>query len=408
MKQKRRMSTRKRAMCLVTLVLISSSLAQGCAASRDSRSLTTDSRSLNYPVYEPLANGKLVTIEVIHVNRSKTSGRSMEKAIEGFSKYVAGKVRPVQGKPIKLEEDSAGLLTLAQLAPMIANRRYSGPSDITIFVIPGLSDFPARGHLVPEANGSHTLVIQADRLIKRVPPLISREKWAHLVIKHELCHALAVPADRSHEWSDRHCTYPECILSPAPDARALLAAALRFGPPMDLCKVCQKEIQKAHIKAGGKLVPPNQPFNQAKWLNTIIELNPDNPKTLLIVAERYYDVMKNYKMVAQTLKKHLRLHPDDSRALGLYAWTLATCPDDSVRDGSLAVKLAESACSLTEWKNWRFVSTLAAAYAESGNFDSAIKFQDKAISMAGDKYAKSLRAVLELYKNKVPFHFKPQ
>ena len=90
-------------------------LVQGCAA-------TPDSSSLNWPVYEPLVNGKLVTIEVIHVNGSQAPGQSMEKAIEGFSKYVAGQVRTVQGKPIELEVDSDGLLTEAQLAPVIAKR----------------------------------------------------------------------------------------------------------------------------------------------------------------------------------------------------------------------------------------------------------------------------------------------
>ena len=224
-----------------------------------------------------------------------------------------------------------------------------------------------------------------------------------MVIKHELCHALGVPAHRSHAWCDQHCTRPECILYPRPDARAILSAALHcFSPPMDLCMLCQQEIHKAQLPAGGKLVNPDHPYDHVEWLNTIVELNPDNPRALLLVAEGYY-LAKQYKRVALTLKELLRLHPEDSRALHLFAWTLATCSDDDVRDGSQAVELAERACSLTEWKDHRLVDTLAAAYAESGQFDLAIEFQEKAIELAGDSLAKGYRRKVRLYRARMPY-----
>ena len=67
----------------------------------------------------------------------------------------------------------------------------------------------------------------------------------------------------------------------------------------------------------------------------------------------------------------LKLEPEDSALLNNFAWVLATSPDDSVRDGKRAIELATKACELTEYKEPHILSTLAAAYAETGDFDTA-------------------------------------
>ena len=48
-------------------------------------------------------------------------------------------------------------------------------------------------------------------------------------------------------------------------------------------------------------------------------------------------------------------------------------------NGKQAVEYANKACDLTGWKNANYLSTLAAAYAEVGNFDEATKWQTKCI-----------------------------
>ena len=67
--------------------------------------------------------------------------------------------------------------------------------------------------------------------------------------------------------------------------------------------------------------------------------------------------------------------------LNNFAWVLATSPDDDVRDGKRAVELATKAGELTERERAHILSTLAAAYAETGDFDAARKWSQKSVDM---------------------------
>jgi len=62
------------------------------------------------------------------------------------------------------------------------------------------------------------------------------------------------------------------------------------------------------------------------------------------------------------------------------AWTLATCPDDAVRNGDRAVVLA-SRLNAKAPHSVPYVGTLAAAYAEVGQFDDAIRTQQEALAL---------------------------
>ena len=64
--------------------------------------------------------------------------------------------------------------------------------------------------------------------------------------------------------------------------------------------------------------------------------------------------------------------PDSPRMLDELAWLLATYPDSNSRDGAEAVRLAERACALTERRVPALLATLAAAYAEAGDFPRAV------------------------------------
>jgi hypothetical protein len=64
------------------------------------------------------------------------------------------------------------------------------------------------------------------------------------------------------------------------------------------------------------------------------------------------------------------------------AWELATSPDPKIRNGSLAVQLAQRACEQTHFDKTIFLGTLAAAQAEAGNFGDAIAVAERACDLA--------------------------
>ena len=74
--------------------------------------------------------------------------------------------------------------------------------------------------------------------------------------------------------------------------------------------------------------------------------------------------------------------PDSPRMLDELAWLLATYPDSNSRDGREAVRLAERACALTERQIPALLDTLAAAYAEVGDFPRAISVTNEAVNRA--------------------------
>jgi tetratricopeptide (TPR) repeat protein len=90
----------------------------------------------------------------------------------------------------------------------------------------------------------------------------------------------------------------------------------------------------------------------------------------------------NSSAAAKLLHQAALSVPDSTAALDELAWVFATNPSDELRDGNEAVLLAKHACALTKRKDTMLLATLAAAYAETGNFGAAINTIQESLSRA--------------------------
>jgi tetratricopeptide (TPR) repeat protein len=115
-----------------------------------------------------------------------------------------------------------------------------------------------------------------------------------------------------------------------------------------------------------------------------------------------------YAKAVAAYEEVIRLNPDDEDGYDSLARLLATCPEDSIRDGQRAVELATKACELSGWKVAEILSTLAAAHAECGHFDEAVKWQKKALKIGfGDEDdTDAARSQLKLYQAGKPYREK--
>lgn len=95
-----------------------------------------------------------------------------------------------------------------------------------------------------------------------------------------------------------------------------------------------------------------------------------------------------------------------SGILNNFAWVLATSPKDELRDGQRSLKLATEAAELTGFKEAHILSTLAAAYAETGNFEEAIKWSTKAVELGREEehdQIEQLEEELKSYRQNKPW-----
>ena len=113
---------------------------------------------------------------------------------------------------------------------------------------------------------------------------------------------------------------------------------------------------------------------------------------------------QEYEKAIADYSEAIRLDPTDASAVNGRAWIWSTCPDIRYRDGKKAIESAAKACELTQSKDAYLVDTLAAAYAETGDFEAAVKRQTEAIRLLTDEQGRDdFSTRLKLYHEKKPY-----
>lgn len=137
-------------------------------------------------------------------------------------------------------------------------------------------------------------------------------------------------------------------------------------------------------------------------LKKAVELNP-------FLAEAYYTLGSllerrgEVQAAIDTYHDAIRNNPTHHKAYNNLAWIYAASPDAAIRDGRQAVALAARACELTGFTKPEPLDSLAAAYAELGDFSRAVHYQEQALQLAPPHLKNSFEEHLGFYRQGKPY-----
>lgn len=143
------------------------------------------------------------------------------------------------------------------------------------------------------------------------------------------------------------------------------------------------------------------------WVRRAVRINPRLSLTCGELAA-WLRARGDYQGAIECYREVVTASPDRADWLNDFAWLLASCPDAKFRDGAEAVRLATRACELTRYHQPLLIGTLAAAQAENGEFEKAIRSARQAAETAEaagqPEVAKWNLELIELYQNGHAYH----
>jgi hypothetical protein len=123
----------------------------------------------------------------------------------------------------------------------------------------------------------------------------------------------------------------------------------------------------------------------------------------------YYNMGSSYLEKNQVdeaiyaFNKALEINPNNAPAYNNLAWLYATAKEPRFHNGEKAVELALKACELSGWNDPNYLNTLAAAYARKGDFNNAVKWQEKALASPQMKNDATAQMRLNFYHANKPW-----
>lgn len=152
-----------------------------------------------------------------------------------------------------------------------------------------------------------------------------------------------------------------------------------------------------------------RPRKAIELASAIIEKDPENVAAMRTRGDTLLGIGQHAEAI-QDYERALQVGIEDQRQesgiLNNLAWVLATSPQDNLRDGPRSIELGTKAAELTEYAEPHILSTLAAGYAESGDFDEAIKWSSKAVDLARQEehdQIEQLEEELQSYQEEKPW-----
>jgi tetratricopeptide (TPR) repeat protein/spermidine synthase len=163
---------------------------------------------------------------------------------------------------------------------------------------------------------------------------------------------------------------------------------------------------EARAGLGNALVRQGKPDEAVAHFTEALRLEPNNADAHNSLGAILAGQGRGAEAVGH-FERALALRPDWPQPLNNLAWILATYPEGKVRNGARAVQVAKQACELTRFERPDLLDTLAAAYAEAGQFQEAAKVARQGIDLASRSGQQALAGEigrrLKLYEAGQPF-----
>jgi tetratricopeptide (TPR) repeat protein len=165
---------------------------------------------------------------------------------------------------------------------------------------------------------------------------------------------------------------------------------------------------EAHLNIGAILQATGKTDEALTHFQRATELRPDSAEAHSNLG-RLLAMRRDDTAATAALERAVQLRPDLVSALTGLTWLRASSASGDLRDAAAAIRLGETAVTLTGNRDASALDALAAAYAAGGQFDRAITTARAALTLAASNRALALQieARLSLYEEHKPFVAKP-
>lgn len=284
-------------------------------------------------------------------------------------------------KALKLDPDHAETNELRGMILLGANKYDDA-----------LKSFDRASELVPEAPLPYQhrgeLYRQKGDLNKALEQLtkaleLQPENIATLLVRASIYYELK-QSDKAIEDIDRAIKLQPALAQPHLMKAEILASTKRLDEAIaQMEKLLQAAPGNETLlnKLATFYLMANRPRKAIDSATQILKNEPDNYAALRFRGDAYLNIGKHAEAIAD-FDKAVALKEGDESLLNNFAWVLATSPDDKLRDGPRALKMATKAAEASGYETPHILSTLAAAYAETGDFDNAAKWSEKSVELS--------------------------
>lgn len=182
------------------------------------------------------------------------------------------------------------------------------------------------------------------------------------------------------------------------DALKQFYAALKFSP----------DSAEVHFNLARVLMRLEKYAESIEHFQRAIEQRPQALEARALLAQAAFHAgTVHWPTAIEHYQFIISVRPDTPQALNGLAWILATTPQSAIANADQAVKFADRASELTGYQNPVYLDTLAVTHAAAGNFQEAVQWAQKALTLVREKQTPDLEEQIKSHidgfeKKKIP------